>query len=171
MFRWDKNTKRRRDVQGVLKKLLTESWELCWVIRYLGPCVPKWSYWAKLAQTVKDNLNGPNWSKDLVSQHCPQNFVSNFFGIPCTRQRNTTCWNNLFSDESWAGAAYGWPLWMLCLTHRCISFRNFLNKCWFSKFWFLTLTSWIQQTMPPLGLAWSVLLVGPLWPNWCRQEI
>ena len=25
MFRWDKNTKRRRDVQGVPKKLLSES--------------------------------------------------------------------------------------------------------------------------------------------------
>ena len=25
MFRWDKNTKRRRDVQGVRKKLLSES--------------------------------------------------------------------------------------------------------------------------------------------------
>ena len=24
----------------------------------------------------------------------------------------------MLSDESWPGAAYGWPLWMLCLTYR-----------------------------------------------------
>ena len=38
-----------------------------------------------LAQTVQDNLDGPRWSKDLFSQHGPQNSVRNFFGHPLAK--------------------------------------------------------------------------------------
>ena len=38
-----------------------------------------------LAQTVQDNLNGPRWSKDLFSQHGPQNYVSKFLGHPAAK--------------------------------------------------------------------------------------
>ena len=27
----------------------------------------------------------------------------------------------MLSDESWPGAAFGWPLWTLCLTYRCFA--------------------------------------------------
>ena len=42
----------------------------------------KWPF----ARAVQVNLDGPNMSRNLVSQHRPQNYLSNFFGTPCTWQ-------------------------------------------------------------------------------------
>ena len=39
--------------------------------------------WPKMAQTVQENLDGPKWSENLVSQHHAQNSVlATFFGHP-----------------------------------------------------------------------------------------
>ena len=71
------------DVQGVQKKLLTEFLELCWETRILGHSGPKWP---KLTQKFQDNLDGLNWSKNLVSQSRHQNSVANFFwGAACVK--------------------------------------------------------------------------------------
>ena len=42
----------------------------------------KWSKVAKMPQTVQYNLDGLQWSKNLVFQHRPYNSGRNFFGHP-----------------------------------------------------------------------------------------
>ena len=76
------------DVQVVPKKLLTEFLELCWETRIFGHSGRKWP---KLTQTVQDNLDGPNWSKNLASQSSHQNSIANLFlGAACTKKKHKT---------------------------------------------------------------------------------
>ena len=42
----------------------------------------------KFAQTAQDNLDGPMWSENLVSQHHPKNSRGNFFVTPLRSVRS-----------------------------------------------------------------------------------
>ena len=53
--------------------LLTKYLELCRETIFWGQTAPNWSKMIQRGQLVQDNLDGPKWSKDLVSQHRSQN--------------------------------------------------------------------------------------------------
>ena len=63
-------------LQGAPKKVSSRVLNAMFGDQIIGPKLPQSSpKYPKLAKTVQDNLDGPKWSKNLVSQLCPKNLL------------------------------------------------------------------------------------------------